>query len=140
MRLSELSQQLKTGRIREPMGVLIDGRHLENDLQMALYTASADAPLSIVFSDMNGMKAINDTFSHAAGDVALRAYFDAIASAVQNQGEAYRRGGDEVVKLLPAKDATVAEKLFEVICRMSSSEPIRHGEQTLPPCLFLFES
>ena len=132
VRLSELSQQLKIGRIREPMGVLIDGRHIDNDLQMAIYLASADAPLSIVFSDMNGMKAINDTFSHAAGDAALRAYFDAIASAVQNQGEAYRRGGDEVVTLLPAKDAAAAENLFEAVCRMTSSEPIRHGEETLP--------
>lgn len=128
----KLNQQLKTGRIREPLGVLIDGRHLDNDVEMALYAACNDAPLSIVFSDLNGMKAINDTFSHATGDIVLRAYFDAIAAVVQNQGEAYRRGGDEVVTLLPAKNAVEAAILFDTVCKLTSDELIRHGEQTLP--------
>lgn len=132
VRLSELNQQLKTGRVRDPLGVLIDGRHLDNDLQMARYAASVDTPLSVVFSDMNGMKAINDTFSHAAGDVALRAYFDAVASVVQNLGEAYRRGGDEVVTLLPSKNAFEAAALFDTICKWFGGELVRHGGQELP--------
>src|SRR6266478_3392662 len=96
VRVSELKQALRAGRIREQYGMLWDGRHLQTDLQIALLDASEMAPLSVGFLDMNGLKDINDSVGHEAGSLAVRAYFQAVATALSDQGEAYGVGGDEV--------------------------------------------
>ena len=37
----------------------------------------------IAYLDMNGVKHLNDTFGHDTGDRALRAYFEAVATALK---------------------------------------------------------
>lgn len=68
--------------------------------------------------DMNGMKAINDTHGHQAGDDAIRSYFGAVRSAVdesvgrdqakvfRNPAEynVWRHGGDEGQVYLPSHE------------------------------------
>jgi diguanylate cyclase (GGDEF)-like protein len=52
---------------------------------------------------MNGLKQTNATYGHDGGDLALRAYFQAVASVLGDRGQAYRlgTGADEVLVLLP---------------------------------------
>ena len=71
---AELEQAIQRDRIRDATGMLFDGRYAERDLQLALWSASVEAPLCVAFADMNGMKPINDSFGHAAGDDAIRAW------------------------------------------------------------------
>jgi len=68
VRISELKQALRTGRIREQYGILWDGRHLETDLQIAVVDANEHAPLSVAFMDLNGLKSINDLVGHEGVD------------------------------------------------------------------------
>ncbi|MBR6102499.1 MAG: GGDEF domain-containing protein [Ruminococcus sp.] len=54
---------------------------------------------SVVAIDMDGLKEINDTEGHVAGDTALKALADCFMKATKRGQRAYRIGGDEYVIL-----------------------------------------
>ena len=63
--------------------------------------ASEQTPVAVAYLDLNGLKAINDTRGHDAGDVVLKAYFQDASSALADRGDGYCLGGDEVGLILP---------------------------------------
>ncbi|MDI1484498.1 GGDEF domain-containing protein [Polyangium sp. y55x31] len=123
VRLSELQQQLRTGRDRDPTGLCLAKRHLETDLTIALMSASNETPLSVVYLDMNGLKAINDKHRHVGGDAAIKAYLEAVVATFGERGEAYRgEGGDEVIVILPNVDDAAAAKLLANFTRQLAKD------------------
>lgn len=113
VRLSELRQQLRTGRDRDETGLLWAKRHVLTDLAIEVLSARPESPLSVAFLDMNGLKQINDVHGHAAGDGAIRSFFQIVAATLGRKGEAYRNGGDEVVVILPGVPDKDAKSLLE---------------------------
>jgi diguanylate cyclase (GGDEF)-like protein len=72
-------------------------------------------PVTIVIADLNGLKAVNDRFGHAAGDALLRRAGEVFREVVESPAHAARIGGDEFAVLLPATDARDAAALIEDI-------------------------
>ena len=58
-------------------------------------------PLSLLVVDLDGLKAINDTRGHKAGDEALRAVARSLSEGARTNDVPARVGGDEFVVLLP---------------------------------------
>lgn len=56
--------------------------------------------LALLFIDLDGFKAVNDTFGHAVADRLLAAVASRIAACVRSDDIACRYGGDEFVALL----------------------------------------
>ena len=52
-------------------------------------------PLAVASIDMDGLKYINDTFGHSAGDDAITAISSCIAKSINKNEIAARKGGDE---------------------------------------------
>jgi diguanylate cyclase (GGDEF)-like protein len=53
-------------------------------------------PVTLIMSDLDGLKYINDTFGHADGDRAIAAVADALVRACPKNALAARFGGDEL--------------------------------------------
>jgi diguanylate cyclase (GGDEF)-like protein len=77
-------------------------RALEEALPAAVALARRqDRPLSVLVADLDGFKALNDTFGHPAGDEMLRTTGAAFDAAVRLGDACFRWGGDEFVAVLP---------------------------------------
>jgi diguanylate cyclase (GGDEF)-like protein len=59
------------------------------------------AELIVAFLDVDGLKRINDTRGHAAGDRSLIAVAEAVTSVLRRNDIVFRYGGDEFVCALP---------------------------------------
>jgi diguanylate cyclase (GGDEF)-like protein len=73
-------------------------------------------PLSMVMIDMDGLKTINDTYGHPAGDAALKLVADVIRTHIRRVDMPARFGGDEFVILLPEVEMELAVNIAERIC------------------------
>lgn len=56
--------------------------------------------LTVIMSDLNGLKQINDTYGHNAGDIAISAAAKALVSCTPDDAVCVRYGGDEMVALI----------------------------------------
>ena len=63
--------------------------------RMIAYTRRYGPPSSVIYFDVNGMKQINDTYGHPAGDAALRHVADILCDKVRSSDIVGRLGGDE---------------------------------------------
>jgi diguanylate cyclase (GGDEF)-like protein len=68
-----------------------------------------DRPLSLVFFDVRGLKAVNDLHGHGAGDRLLREVGALLVSSSRDHDVCGRIGGDEFVVVLPEDDGAGAE-------------------------------
>ncbi|GAB2816894.1 GGDEF domain-containing protein [Streptomyces daliensis] len=84
----------------------------------------AAGPCAVVFVDLDGFKAVNDTHGHAAGDAVLRAAAGCLSDALNGPagGIAARLGGDEFALVAPMRDPIALPWLLRGL----------HGELTAP--------
>ena len=76
---------------------------------------SGGQDVGILFIDIDGFKAVNDTQGHQIGDELLVLVARGITSLVRPQDTAARMGGDEFVVLLPNIDAFAAARIAQRI-------------------------
>ena len=87
---------------------------LELDREVARSHRTGE-PLVIAFVDVDGLKAINDTAGHAAGDAVLRAASDTIRNHLRPYDVVVRFGGDEFLCGLPDISEAQASQRFDLI-------------------------
>lgn len=82
-------------------------------LEVALAHAHRnDASLAVLFLDLDGMKAINDTFGHSTGDRVLKIIAARLVESVRGGDTVARAGGDEfLVALNEVGDTRDAERI-----------------------------
>lgn len=71
--------------------------------------------LVCVFVDLDGLKAINDTYGHACGDYTLKQFADAGTEALQQDGYLARIGGDEFLLVFLDKEAADVDKRMKAL-------------------------
>ncbi len=72
-------------------------------------------PITLIMSDVNGLKLTNDAFGHQAGDALLQTIAELLKNECRSDEIISRIGGDEFVILLPKTDAATAKKLIQRI-------------------------
>jgi diguanylate cyclase (GGDEF)-like protein len=94
----------------DPLTGLANRRHLEAQaLQVLADARRARGSVAVVAIDLDGFKAINDTYGHHAGDLVLRGIAARLAAKTPPSGLLARTGGDELVALLPGATARAAQ-------------------------------
>ena len=99
VRLVHENLRLRELALSDPLTGLDNLRSFRARLEEAV---GRGGPLVVVMIDLDGMKRLNDTCGHAAGDEGLRRVADALREEVRGAGVAARLGGDEFALLLHA--------------------------------------
>ena len=101
--------------LTDPLTGLGNRRRFVADLERTL---AASDPTALVVFDLDGFKAYNDSFGHAAGDTLLSRVAGRLAVATAAYGTAYRLGGDEFCVLASiehASSGSVIERAAEAL-------------------------
>ncbi len=97
-----VSSSLREAALIDPLTGCANRRALREDLERAVagaHRTGLDVAVAVI--DLDGLKQINDTHGHAAGDATLQDLSRSLKSAVRDTDAVYRVGGDEFVVLIP---------------------------------------
>jgi diguanylate cyclase (GGDEF)-like protein len=89
-----------------------------------LRAVRTQSPLAIAILDVDKFKAINDTYGHLAGDLALKEIANTLKTTLRDYDLAGRFGGEEFAVLLPQTRAPDAFRIAERVRANISSLPI----------------
>ncbi len=92
--------------------------------RMMSYTERYGVPSSLVFFDVNGLKQINDTMGHAAGDKALLSVATTLGENVRDTDVVGRIGGDEFGVILAQADEDVAREKAQQLVDAIRAKPV----------------
>ncbi|TIV93784.1 MAG: PleD family two-component system response regulator, partial [Mesorhizobium sp.] len=103
-------------------------RYLDSHLQTLFDRAVARRrPLSVLITDLDRFKSINDAHGHDGGDDVLREFARRLRKNVRGIDLACRFGGEEFVVVMPDTDGPVAEKVAERIRAEIAQVPFAIG-------------
>ena len=86
----------------DPLTGLLNRSLLLAELRRELHRAQADgSELSVLYLDLDGFKAVNDSLGHGAGDDLLRTTAARLRTTLRPGDHLARMGGDEFVAVLP---------------------------------------
>ncbi|MFK4836023.1 diguanylate cyclase [Microbacterium sp. ZW T2_14] len=119
-----LQRQLAFLALHDQLTGVANRQLLEQSLEDALDAAFAhDAPLAVLFLDVDEFKSINDRFGHAVGDAVLVELAIRLSAGVRSDDVVGRIGGDEFVAICANTDKAAATTIAERILRLTN-EPI----------------
>ena len=121
----ELEEKLRFITMHDSLTGLYNRAYFDEEVRRL--EAARELRVGVVGCDVDGLKLINDSMGHQAGDVLLRAAGTAIASAVREGDFVARVGGDEFVVLLYNVDSQGVKKVMDriraAIAKQNKLEP-----------------
>jgi diguanylate cyclase (GGDEF)-like protein/putative nucleotidyltransferase with HDIG domain len=107
-------QQAENSAITDYLTGLPNARSLFLQLERELARCKRDnSSLTVMVSDMDGFKQINDRFGHLEGNRVLRLFAQALKDSCREYDYIARMGGDEFVVIAPGLTAEAAGKKAE---------------------------
>jgi diguanylate cyclase (GGDEF)-like protein len=101
--------------------------HLQREIDRA---RRASEGLVVAFVDVDGLKQVNDSQGHIAGDALLVAVADSLRSCLRSYDLVMRFGGDEFVCALPHTDVEQTRRRFTEVSSTLAAAPT-HGSITV---------
>ena len=119
-RLQQLEEQENKLAYNDLLTGLPNRQLFYDRLNMGLATAYRQLnKVGLMFLDLDGFKAVNDTMGHDVGDMLLKAVADRLVDCVRQTDTVSRLGGDEFTVIASVKDeedcALIADKIIKVI-------------------------
>jgi diguanylate cyclase (GGDEF)-like protein len=116
--MAELYQNARNDSLRDALTGLGNHRAFQEELDRELeWYQRYKVPVSLLLIDLDDLKFVNDSESHAAGDDMLRDMGRMIGEVTRYADRAFRIGGDEFAVLMPHTDAEgamqIAHRLLE---------------------------
>jgi diguanylate cyclase (GGDEF)-like protein len=99
-------RRMRHAALTDSLTGLRNRRAFQEDIERAIaHRDENGAPFSLMMVDLDGLKEINDTLGHQAGDERIRETAELLRRVVRATDVAYRMGGDEFMLLLPGERA-----------------------------------
>jgi diguanylate cyclase (GGDEF)-like protein len=96
---------------------------------------NGDAPLGVLYLDLDHFKLVNDTYGHLAGDQVLKVVANELKDDVRTDDLVGRLGGEEFAILLPNTSAEetslAAERIRRRISKITATVTTPHGHTTV---------
>ena len=96
--------------------------------RMIAFTRRYGPPSSVIYFDVNGMKQINDTHGHPAGDAALRHVAEILSKNVRESDIVGRLGGDEFGVILAQTTQEQANAKGSSLAQAIGATPLHWGK------------
>ncbi|KQV82746.1 PleD family two-component system response regulator [Rhizobium sp. Root1220] len=112
--------------VTDPLTGLNNRRYLDNHLSTLFNRSMARGrPLSVLITDIDRFKQVNDTYGHDAGDDVLKEFASRIRSTVRGADLACRYGGEEFVVIMPDTSPEVAAAVAERLRAAVETAPFK---------------
>lgn len=130
----EHRQRLARQALTDPLTGLANRQRLLDALEQSCARVhESGGSGALLYCDLDGLKAINDTLGHEAGDIVLRAVGDRLRGAVRTADVVARFGGDEFVVLAEGVVGDEAAMALAVKVADAVMRPLMvFGEELLP--------
>jgi diguanylate cyclase (GGDEF)-like protein len=103
--------------------------------ELTRYIAFTDrygTPATLIYFDLNGFKAVNDTFGHAGGDAVLAHFASTLQAHVRDSDVVGRLGGDEFGVLLSHANQEQGLKKADLLAETLRSSPTPWNGSFIP--------
>jgi diguanylate cyclase (GGDEF)-like protein len=138
--ISDLLEQRETiGLLRQQVGRdsmtnLINHQYFRELLQQEISrSVRYKKHLSIIFSDIDYFKSINDTYGHLAGDRVIKAVAGCLRNELRESDHIARYGGEEFAIILPETEKEGAWQVAERLRKAIGSLRIVHEDKYICP-------
>ncbi|RFA29153.1 hypothetical protein CAI21_10305 [Alkalilimnicola ehrlichii] len=130
-RRKQLEATLKRQAETDPLTGLYNRRRYEELFEQAMAVARATGqPLAVCIIDLDHFKYINDTYGHAAGDLALSHIATVCRRELRESDIVGRLGGEEFLVVLPATSAEDAATVLNRLRTKIEADIIEAAEQS----------
>lgn len=115
----EFSKDFLTGLLNRRALNEIFKKHLE-------ISELTGQPISLIITDLDHFKKINDTYGHLAGDAALQHFASIMKNSLRKSDYVFRIGGEEFLVLLPNTSLEEAAKIAENLRQKLEKSPLEY--------------
>lgn len=110
---------------QDPLTPVMNRRAFVREMSRIMAFAERyDAVSAVLFFDVNGLKEINDSLGHAAGDAALSHVAEALVANVRSSDVVGRLGGDEFGVILARADEEQAAGKAQFLADAIAARPL----------------
>lgn len=124
MLASDISIEMKEIAIHDQLTGVLNRRGLAEQGAAAYATSNrSGVPVSVIMTDIDRFKYINDKFGHSAGDAALVHFSLLLRDSRRTNDLVARVGGEEFALILPGTDLKGAMKIADELCTKVEASP-----------------
>ena len=130
---ADLSAEMKEVAVRDQLTNLLNRRGFSEQAAKAYATARrTGTPVSVIMTDIDRFKTINDAFGHLQGDLALAHFADTLRESRREDDILARIGGEEFALILPGTRLRDAMRLADALCERVRESVLRIDDHDIP--------